>query len=454
MTIPATIKYTDQQLSAITMMKENRIGVMTGGPGTGKSTTIYAIIEWAMSCNLRIFQAAPTGRAAKRMTEATNRFASTIHTLLGCTFDQKEGFVFGYNKDNPLPCDLLIIDETSMITNNLMARLMEAVDVKRTRVLLVGDQDQLPSVGAGAILRDLLASEIVPRVELTVIHRNSGLIVKACDQIKNSRIYIPSKKIDLEKENPDNLIHISCSDPVKILENIKKIVCERMPLRGYDPVEDVQVLSPVNSKGLLSCDSINEVLQAELNPDRTEKDIKDCVPDINLFEQLEKKEALSGPESTKEKKKKVFRAGDKVINTKNEKVMKTDNFESAIVNGDIGIIQSVTDKKIIVLFSDPDREVILSKSTKTLLHAYCITCHKFQGSEAPVIIIPVHCQFNYFIDNPWIYTAISRGKELVITIGQFGTIEKAIRNRVPNNRYTMLKERIVSRYREIEFGDI
>ncbi|MBI9090732.1 MAG: AAA family ATPase [Desulfobacterium sp.] len=401
------------------MVKKNRVSVLCGGPGTGKSTTLLSIIEWAASEKMSITQAAPTGKAAKRMMEATGHYASTIHTMLGCIFEDGK-FQFAHNRSNPLQADLLILDEISMITNDLMCRVLEAIDPKRTKLLLVGDQDQLPSVGAGAVLRDILASQAVPHVELDVIHRNSGTIVTACHRIKRGQFYSPAKALDLEATPPVNLIHVECSTPEMTLAGVESMVCDRMPLRGYDPINDIQVLSPVNTKGLLSCKSINDRLRDRLNPDT---------------------DGLWGDGGGDDY---PFRPGDKVINTKNSRLQTTKGAEAMIVNGDIGIVRAIHGKEIIINFTDPDREVAVPKKDKNLLHAYCITCHKFQGSEAPVIIIPVHQQFNYFLSNSWIYTAISRGKEIVITLGDFNTIEKAIKNRIPNNRKTKLAEQIVS----------
>lgn len=433
------IVLTDQQLSAVEMVKKNKISLLVGGPGCGKTTTTLEIMNWAKSENLNILQTAPTGKAAKRMMQATGEYASTIHSMLGCIFEDGE-FLFAHNKDFPLDADLIILDEISMITNDLMARVMDAVDVRRTRVLLVGDQDQLPSVGAGAVLRDLLASGVIPHTELDIIHRNSGEIVSACHKIKKGQGYVPYNKLDLEAESPINLIHIECFTPEQALVGIQRLVCDVIPEKyGYDPIDEIQVISPVNSKGPLSCDSINAVLQDKLNPTSKVKDV---------FGEDEKKS-----DSQKIK----FRPGDKVINTKNSKAKTVSGEETGIVNGDIGIVKDVTNKIITVEFADPDREVEILRKEHKLLHAYCITCHRFQGSEAPVIIIPVHTQFNYFLSNPWIYTAISRAKVICVTIGTFGTVEYAIRNRIPNNRTTKLKERIVAAEHaamELEFAEI
>jgi len=400
-----------EQHRARTMVIENRISILTGGPGTGKTTTIKAIIADAQEMGLIIIQAAPTGKAAKRMAEATGMFASTIHSMLGCEYDmEKDKFIFLSNEKNPLCCDLLIMDEISMITNSLMFSVMQAVNPERTKVLLIGDQDQLPSVGAGAVLRDLLASKIIPHIELTKIFRSGGTIVQACHNIKQKFSYKPDKKIDLDADMPANLIHIECENAMDAVSGIKKLVAERLPMRGFDPLDDIQVISPVNEKGPLSCKYLNFILREALNPQAEE----------SVLDKL------------------VFYKGDKIINTKNSQVKKTDNTDTAIVNGDIGIVKTVEDKRLVVMFSDPARAVYLPKKNNNLLHAYCVTCHKFQGSEAPVIIVPVHKQFNYFMSNAWIYTALSRGKSLVITVGNFSTIERAIQNKKSNDRKTML----------------
>jgi len=416
--------YTKQQNAALSMVQNNRVSIMTGSPGTGKTTATLQIINWALSENLAILQASPTGRAAKRMMESTDYYASTIHSMLGCIFEDNK-FIFIHNENNKLNADLIILDEISMITVNLMARVLEAIDMTRTKLLLIGDAFQLPSVGAGAVLRDLLLSKTIPHIELDIIHRNSGEIVSACHKIKEGRLYTPYRKLDLDSdrdEGPINLIHIECFTPEQTLSGVKKLVCDIVPEKyGFDPIDDIQVISPVNSKGILSCDSINEVLRDGLNPVKERKTLK-LDNEITDYK---------------------FRINDKVINTKNAKATTTEGDEVAIVNGDIGIVKSVGVKTITVLFADPDRQVDILKSEQNLLHAYCITCHRFQGSEAPVIIIPVCAQFNYFLSNSWIYTAISRAKAICITIGSFGTVERAIRNRVPNNRVTRLRERLV-----------
>lgn len=402
----------DQQ-AAVEMVKNNRFSILSGKPGTGKTTATLAIIEWAESEGLKVIQCAPTGKAAKRMFEATGRPAATIHSTLVCTFGE-HGFEFQHNEHNPLPADLVIIDETSMITNSLMADLLKAINSEQTKVLMVGDPAQLPSIGAGAILRDLIQSGEVPNTELKEIQRNSGEIVLACAAIHAGEIYTPAKAINLEAENPVNLIHIECMTPEKTLIALRSVVCSRMPIRGYNPVDDVQVISPVNIRGPLSCQAINQMIQNDLNP--------------------AKDDDMGGK----------WRVGDKVINTKNEKVETPKGIEARIVNGDIGKILDIDyhNKEMVVQFFDPNRTVLIGLNDNNLLHAYAITCHRFQGSESPVVVIPVHSSFSFFTTKSWIYTAISRAKEICITIGNFAAIEQMIHNRNDHYRVTRLQERL------------
>ena len=410
------ITLTDQQRAAISMVFNHRLSILTGKPGTGKTTTVRAILDTAEKQGWRVIQAAPTGKAAKRMIESTGRYAATIHSTLGCEFENGD-FTFLHNENHPLPADLVIVDESSMISTDLMYHLIKAINPEKTRALFVGDTGQLPSVGGGAVLRDMLASGTVPHVELDIIHRNAGKIVEACAAIHDGKPFFPEGTLDLEAENPVNLIHIDMGDTAGIHAAIKAIVCERMPLRGYDSTWDVQVISPVNSKGGLSCEAINAVLRDALNP----------IPSGPL-----------GPEKDEK-----FRPGDKVINTKNMKVKTTCGGQELIVNGDIGKVIDLDKKHIVVEFYDPPRIVKISRGDNHLLHAYCITCHRFQGSEAPVIIIPLHKQFGYFTNRSWIYTAISRAKQICITIGDFSAINSMINNTKGDDRLTMLKEKIV-----------
>ncbi len=406
------IELTEEQLSAVEMVKNNRVSVLTGGPGTGKTTTVKKVLAWAKENGLNVVQCAPTGKAAKRMSEATDFDSATIHRVLGAMMEGDE-FVFECDETNPIFCDLLIADELSMVTNDLMADLLRAVDPKKTRILFVGDSGQLPSIGAGAVLRDILGSKKVPHVELTKIHRNSGEIVKACHKIAKGENYTPCATLDLEKGL--NLRHIEALTPENIQETIQTVI-GKMPARKYDPVWDVQVITATNTRSALSCEALNKVLQEQLNP----RPANEIDPDI------------------------IFRIGDKVIQTKNKSCETVDGEGAYIVNGDIGkIVRCNPEESFMhVTFFYPDRTVKISKKANELLLAYAITCHRAQGSEAPVVIIPVHSTFRFFTNRNWIYTAISRAKDICFTVGPFRSIRQAIQVEETYSRKTFLAEKI------------
>ena len=393
------------------MVKRSKISIICGAPGTGKTWLLSRVLEWTKKKGLTVALAAPTGKAAKQMKHATGVDASTIHRMLEPR-KSVNGFHFMRGEGNPIDADMVVLDECSMITNSLMASVVRAIDFSKTRLLLIGDYYQLPSISEGAVLRDLIDSKIVPTTELTEIQRNSGDIVRGCHRIKDAKFYDPSDVLD--PKNGKNLRHIECVNPQLIQNFIEKIVCDRMPARGYDPVWDVQVLSPVNKRGELSCQAINELLQARLNPNPPVDDYK-------------------------------FRIGDKVIQTKNEQIEDMTGEPQLVVNGDIGSISNidVDSKKLTVAFFDPDRTVQVPMFNHNLLMAYCITVHRFQGSESPVVVIPMHSSFNYFCNRNWIYTAISRAKIICITIGQMSAIRKAIKTDMANRRVTRLKEKLI-----------
>jgi len=420
------IKLTDEQLSAVEMVKNNYVSILTGGPGTGKTTTIKEILTWAQSKKMSVIQCAPTGKAAKRMEEATNYPSSTIHKALGATME-KGKFVFFYGETCPLLTDLIIVDEVSMVTNNLMASLLRAID-KRTKILFVGDQGQLPSVGVGAVLRDFLDSGVVPHIQLTKIHRNSGDIVKVCHAIQKGEKPVASSELDIKSGK--NFRHIEASTPEKIIDIICQVVM-KMKDRGYDPVWDVQVISPTNVKTNLSCENLNSVLQGLLNPKGKAVDSGD-----------DKNGNKNGSKNGNGKDyKNIFRIKDKVIQTKNEQMN-----EGYIVNGDLGFIKSFEKTNMKVNFLWPDREVAIPQKKNDLLLAYCITCHRMQGSEAPVVIIPVHKCFGNFVTRSWIYTAISRAKDICFTVGQFRAVEQAAKRIDMDLRLTMLREKLQERF--------
>ena len=419
---------TEQQKKAVSLPFENKISVLIGGAGTGKTTVIKNILDNAVSKNKSFRLAAPTGKAAKRIIESTGRYASTIHSLLQPMFDGTT-FSFGLNEDNPIDADIVIIDEISMIDTNLMYDLLKAIDPEKTSLLLVGDSGQLPSVGPGSILHNIVASSKIKIVELDIIHRNAGLIIEACSAVRHGKNYQKNKQIDIEALNPKNLVHIDAEAPDQILNAIVNITAERMPKRGFNSVWDVQIISPVNTKGLMSCESINNNIQKWVNPLSTRR--------LNSNKRFE-----------------IF-PGDKVITTKNGKQKGLDpEGEQIVVNGDIGKVIGVEKAKYIVEFFDPKRVVEIKKTDNHLLLAYCITCHRFQGSEAPVVIIPVHKSFTFFSNRKWLYTALSRGKQLVITVGDFTAIRSMIANTRGDERITFLDDTIRQGYDNLVLNDL
>jgi exodeoxyribonuclease V alpha subunit len=432
----------DQQAALIQALGK-KVFILTGAPGTGKTFTLQRMIQEFEKRGLVVRLAAPTGKAAKRMTEVIGRDASTIHRLLEPEPKQTvEGlkFVFARDFGNPIQAHVVVIDEFSMVDISLAASLMRALD-KNTCLIIVGDHYQLPSVGPGSVLRDLLGAGI-PSFELTQIKRNTGDIVQACHAIKDGRRILPSPSLDPEKGL--NLRHIEEDDPFRIQEIIRDLVVNRLPQRpeGYDPVWDVQVLSPMNEKTLLSCLHINELLQKALNP------------------------------YGKEVKGTPFRIGDKVIQRKNEykeleswEDMDEGEWEELkakrksqpafLVNGDLGATYLYDDEKrrigrrlveptykLIVDFKDPVRRIAINLKDHHLALAYCLTIHKMQGSESPVIIIPVHNSFGGFFNRELIYTAISRARDICITVGQWGALEQAATRIGNNRRITRLTELI------------
>ena len=402
------------QAKALEMVKKNKFCVLSGSAGTGKTTVTKMILEWAQKKKLNFICCCPSGKAAKRMTEATGYPAATIHKTLN-GYVQNGEFVFEKNENDKLTVDFVIIDESSMVGNSLLSSLFKAISPK-TKVLLIGDPRQLPAVQAGKPFLDIIESRCVPHTSLTETFRFSGDIIKACTAIRDGQHYIPSDILDLESGK--NLRHVECDNPQQILNIISTLTKERMPERGYDPFWDVQIISPVNEKGLLSCKSINTRLQNELNPLKSGQKQDDKI---------------------------FFRPGDKIINIKNREV-KTLNGPGYIVNGDMGEVVRIFNNKMHIKFHDPERETELPKADKNILGAYAITCHRMQGSEIPVAIIPVHSSFGRSLNRAWIYTAISRGKEIVLTIGQQSAINAAIDNNNSIKRNTKLQELIIDQF--------
>jgi exodeoxyribonuclease V alpha subunit len=398
-----SITLADKQIEAVQRAAENKVMVITGGPGTGKTTIINAILKIFSAIKARIMLAAPTGRAAKRMSEATGHEAKTIHRML--EYNMRKGG-FQKNEDSPLDCDLLIIDEASMIDTLLMHHLLKAIPVTAT-FIMVGDVNQLPSVGAGNVLKDIIDSGISPVVQLNEIFRQakeSSIIVNAH---KINEGVIPNLKYN--QDRLDDFYFIEQEDPEKALEMIITLVRKRIPKRfGFDSINDIQVLTPMH-RGTIGAGNLNTELQKALNPG------EDGV--------------LRGG--------RLFRVNDKVMQIVN-------NYDKEVYNGDIGRIASIDEEAKEVKVIIDDRDIIYDYSDlDELVHAYAISVHKSQGSEYPAVVIPILTQHYVLLQRNLLYTGVTRGKKLVVIVGTKKAMAIAVKNNKTEKRYTLLKERLM-----------
>ena len=416
------IKFADSQKDAILGAFENGIEIITGGPGTGKTTIIKCIIEIYENNGMKVLLAAPTGRAAKRMTESTGREAKTIHRLLEMGVSEDENSFFGRGEGEPLEGDVIIIDEASMIDIMLMNSLLKAIKLG-TRVIIVGDVDQLPSVGPGNVLRDLINSNFIKVVRLNEIFRQGkeSMIILNAHRINNGELpYLNKKDGDFFFDNREN--------NESILQTILDLVNRRIPMFNskWNKVKDIQILSPTR-KGILGIENLNNELQAILNPpDKYKKERK--------FKDF------------------IFRVGDKVMQTKNNYSLKWnriggygDNQGVRIFNGDIGFIESIDEENntITVIFDDERRIVYDNVYVEELELAYAITIHKSQGSEFKVVIIPTFMGSAFLMNRNILYTGITRAKELVVVVGSQKALKYMVDNTNSMERYSSLKERIL-----------
>ena len=392
------IQYDEVQQAAITMAAKNKVMVLTGGPGTGKTTTTQGIIAAWKTAGLSILLAAPTGRAAKRMSEATGMEAKTIHRLL--EFNPADGFK--HNEENPLDGDALIVDECSMIDIILMYNLLKAIP-PTMRLVLVGDIDQLPSVGAGNVLRDIIESGVIPVTRLTRIFR----------QAQSSRIVMNAHAInrgcfpDISNGKETDFFFIRCEEPQDAVPQIVNLVKNRLPKAYGRPVSDVQVLTPMR-RSYCGSDNLNIELQRTLNP-----------MGMSLM--------YGGT---------IYRTGDRVMQIRN-------NYDKDVYNGDIGCIMDVNTEEGELLVSFGEKEVTYEKSElDELVLAYATTIHKSQGSEYPIVVIPVFYSFFTLLQRNLIYTAITRAKKICVLIGQVKALGYAVRNHTVEQRNTKLKERL------------
>lgn len=412
-----SIELSKKQELAIRVVIENKVTVVTGGPGVGKTTIINSIIKILEAKRNRILLAAPTGRAAKRLSETTGRNAMTIHRLLKFNAGKR---IFEFNEKNPMEADVFVVDEVSMIDITLMNHLLRAIPLN-AKLVLVGDTDQLPSVGPGNVLKDIIDSGFVHTIKLTEIFRQSqtSLIVENAHRINNGELPIQPEKSSFAGGNTasnsngknnelSDFFFLENDEPKKIAETIKYLCKHEIPKKfGFDPIKDVQVLTPMH-KGDVGATALNYELQNELNPQQNS----------------------DGNSSLR------FCENDKVMQIKN-------NYEKDVYNGDAGKILEVdkTTGDIKVNFEGRCVEYGITELDELVL-SYAITIHKSQGNEYPVVIIPISTQHYIMLQRNLIYTAITRGKKLVILVGSKKAMKMAVENNSINNRYTRLSDRL------------
>jgi exodeoxyribonuclease V alpha subunit len=392
-----------QQRQAIRAGLTRKMLVITGGPGTGKTTLVRGIVKILDKKGQKVLLAAPTGRAAKRLAEATGSEATTLHRLLEFNPQTRQ---FDRNRDHPLSCDLLIVDEASMLDTVLAHHVLKAVP-DHGRLILVGDVDQLPSVGPGRVLGDMIRSEAVEVVRLTEIFRQAerSLIVVNAHRVKQGSMPI------LESVDSDgDFFFIERKEPEEVAETIAQLVAKRIPGKfGLNPVDQIQVLTPMN-RGPLGTDNLNAALRDLLNPEGTT--------------------ITRGGHS--------LRVGDKVMQVRN-------NYDLEVFNGDIGRVIAIDEVEQIVRVAVDSREVVYDfGSIDELTLAYACSIHKSQGSEYPCVVIPLHTTHYVMLQRNLLYTALTRAKRLAILVGEERALRVAVGNKRVRPRFTRLAERLAA----------
>lgn len=416
--IEENITLAENQRDAVRRVFETAALVITGGPGTGKTTIINTIIKAMEVERKRVMLAAPTGRAAKRMSEVCNCEAKTIHRLLEITPGENEvGNAFSRNAENPLDCDVLIIDEMSMVDILLMKSLLEALS-SGTRLIMVGDSDQLPSVGAGNVLKDIIDSESIECIKLDEIFR----------QAKESMIVVNAHRINNGEEpmlndSDNDFFFVHRDDPMQLPNTIADLCTRRLPeFYGFDSISQIQVLTPTR-KSLIGVQNLNTILQSCLNPsspDKAQHTTRRC----------------------------IFRVGDKVMQTKNNyqiewKREETDEKGLGVFNGDVGFITNIDNcsQKLTVLYDDKTvvYDFLLLDEIEL---AYAVTVHKSQGSEFDVVIMPMFETHRLLMTRNLFYTAITRAKSLVVLVGSENVMVQYINNNNVQRRFSGLKDKL------------
>lgn len=408
----------ENQISAIKQAGQNGLTIITGGPGTGKTTIIRALVHFFYSCKRKCFLAAPTGRAAKRMTEACGISAKTIHRMLEFSGDESDDdskLTFKRNEDNPIDADVVIIDELSMVDTLLMYHLLKALP-NNIQLILVGDKDQLPSVGAGNILHDMIESEKFPVVTLSIIYRQESKSLITLNAHKINKGEMP----ELNSKGGDFFI-IGRNNADECSATVVDLVTKRLPeAYGIDPIRDIQVLIP-SKKGPVGSINTNFLLQQKLNPpEKYKKEV--------MLEDI------------------VYREGDRIMQIKNNyhiKWYKKDRPESdgeGIFNGEMGEILSIDEKsrELVVLFDDDRCGVYNFNELRQLEHCYAITVHKSQGSEFPYCVLPLVGNPSMLMTRNILYTAITRAKKMVVIVGTREHVKYMTENDRHQLRYTGL----------------
>ncbi len=395
------VRLAEEQRKAVLAALEYGVLVLTGGPGTGKTTTVRSIIALLEQQECRILLGAPTGRAAKRLSETTGYPAATLHRLLEAAGGSEGAPLFGRNEYNPLEADVVIVDEASMMDISLTSHLLRAVP-HGCRFILVGDVDQLPAVGPGAVLKDIIRSGSVPLVRLTEIFRQSGESIIVHNAHRINRGLSPNLNTDAD------FVFIDSNSSMATATRIVGLCSQKLPQEGFDPITDIQVLSPMH-RHECGVENLNRMLQAALNPSAGGD------------------EEVTMPNFT-------YRVADKVMQRKN-------NYTKRVFNGDIGIISSINGNIIMVDY--PDETVTYEKGELSELQpAYAMSVHKSQGSEYPIVILVLVPEHHIMLQRSLLYTAITRARRRVIIVGAARALETALHNDRTRRRYSLLAERL------------